>query len=176
MSGLMAAVLLLAEPQLSVHGGASVGFIHVGAQQFGDSKPNGLNLSLEGQAEYGHFFFGASAVFGQGVTTSEQLAPAVVSGKFGLFLLNDPIAPYVAVGAGWLRELLADGDLPPNPIRVSGAALLAEVGVEGSRSWTAGRLIVYLQFLKPVFEDPHSSIHSSPTTGTCWLGGVRLLL
>jgi hypothetical protein len=92
----------------------------------------------------------------------------------GVYLLNATFSPYLAAGAGFLRETLLDGDAPPNAIEASGAAVLAEAGLSGPRSWRAGRVNAYFQVLQPLFDDPPSPGHMPPSTKTCLLTGIRL--
>src|SRR5437016_5966760 len=74
---------------------------------------------------------------------------ATANARFGIFLLNGPISPYIAAGAGWLREVSPDGDLPPKILTLEGLALLGEVGIAAFRDWRFGRLNGYLQVLQP---------------------------
>ena len=178
MPGLVAVFFMLAAdvpktPQFFF--GAGVGWAHAGSQDFPSccgtgSGPDGLALSLEAQIEYGRFFAAASLVFAQNLTTESGM----VTGRLGVYLLNATFSPYLAAGAGFLRETLLDGDAPPNAIEASGAAVLAEAGLSGLRSWRAGRVNAYVQVLQPLFDDPPSPGHQPPSTKTCLLAGIRL--
>ena len=101
--------------------------------------------------------------------------PAIVSGRAGIFLLETPVAPYLSAGVAWMREILADGDSPANSLEASGAAVLLEAGVTAFRTAPHGRAVVCAQLLEPLFGDPLSPGHPSPTTRFCVLGGLRLL-
>src|SRR5471030_2174433 len=182
MLGLVAVFFLLAAdapktPQFFF--GAGVGWTHTGSQDFPSccstsSAPDGLALSLEAQVEYGRFFAAASFVFAQNANTADDWVPGMVTGRLGIYLLNTAFSPYLAAGGGFLREVLRDGDAPPNAVAASGAAVLAEAGLSGLRSWRAGRVNAYVQVLQPLFDDPPSPGHQPPSTKTCLLTGIRL--
>jgi len=175
MPAVALAALLSAE--LSIHFGMGAGAIHTPGQDFHfqggpwPSKPDGLAISLELQVEYGYVFGASTLVFASMNNSSEPVAASV---RAGLFLLPTTAAPYVAVGVGWLNQLLQDGDSPPNLLAADGAALLAEVGVTGPRHWTDGRANVYAQIQKPLFDAPPDPYHTPPVTKPVYLAGIRL--
>ena len=183
LTPLSAAFVLLAAPsQPDFHFGAGASWVHIGAEQYCCSRPagrpDGLGLSLEGQLDYGRFFLAASVAFAQGVLAGQGTdvwAPQMAIGRIGYLLLDAPVAPYLAAGAGWLRELLPDGDSPPNMLEGSGGALLAEAGVQAWRGWRNGRAVAFVHLLQPLFSDPASPGHPTPSTKTCWQAGLRIL-
>ena len=152
--------------------GVGLSAVHTPPQNFGGalsahSGPQGLGLSLEGQVESRRFFAAATVLFAG--------EPTAVSGRVGWFMLDLPVTPYLAVGAGWLREVSEDGDSPPNIVGASGAAVLAEAGVAGPRNVHFLRAIGYVQILKPLFGAPSDPSHIPPSPKTCLMGGIRLL-
>jgi hypothetical protein len=186
MISMLAVFLLAADaapPPVRFYLGAGFSLVHTDAQQFAPSaistRPDGVGFSLEAEVEVQRrFFVATSVVIAQGVSAGsgpDAFAPTIVSGRAGLLLLRTAVAPYVAAGAGWLRELLPDGDDPPNQLNASGPALLAEVGVQATPAWSFGKGIVYLQLLDPLFDSPLSPGHATPSVKLCWLGGARLL-
>src|SRR5512140_1972006 len=100
--------------------------------------------------------------------------PASASARVGFFVLPTPISPYVAVGAGWLRQSLPDGDSPPNLLTADGAALIGEAGVSGLRDRDIGRVTAYVQIQQPLFDAPPDPLHSPPVTKLIFLAGLRL--
>jgi hypothetical protein len=174
-------------PKIQFYFGAGAGWAHTNAQEFCcagpapisvPSRPDGLALSLEGQVEFGRLFAATSLVFVQDVTRDTGWALGMATGRFGVYLLDTTFSPYLAAGAGFLRELLRDADTPSNALEASGAAILAEAGVAGPRSWRVGKAEAYFQILQPLFDDPVSpsstAARATPTTKLCLLTGIRI--
>ena len=159
---------------LSIHFGLGFSAVHTPDQEVGTraaSYPRGLGLSLEAQAEAGSFYAAGTVLFAP-MGSGTELASA--SARIGLFVLPTAISPYLAVGAGWLRQSLPDGDLPPNLLAADGAALIGEVGVAGLRDRDIGRVTAYVQIQQPLFDAPPDPLHSPPATKLVFLAGLRV--
>lgn len=159
---------------LALHIGVGAGVIHTPAQSWpwpSPSQPDGFADSLEVELE-SERFFAASTVLFSDIRGSSQ--PVSASLRGGIYLAPWLVAPYVAVGAGWLHQLLEDGDGPPNAFEVDGVAALAEVGLMASPRWAFGRVNAYAQIQQPLFGSPSDPYHTPPETKLAYLAGVRL--
>lgn len=158
---------------LALHIGVGAGAIHVPGQSwpFGPrpSQPDGFADSLEVELESGRFFAASTVLFSD-IRNSSQ--PVSASLRGGVYLAPWLIAPYVALGAGWLHELVEDNDA--DALDADGVALLAEAGLMASPRWQFGRINAYAQILQPLFGAPRLPYQSRPDTRLAYLGGVRL--